>query len=429
MTEPIDAVAELITPKRVFLATLLVVLTVLVFFLVYVFANALLYLFIGAILSTALKPLVNWLRNRGVAALTATTAVYALVVLAVLGVLACILPVVFEQAGKLSEKLPRNYQELVTQLNNSSSSLVKRIAQRLPQEFEPPQKAPPTEGAYQRVTQALSYGDWLFRVFFAIIAVILIAFYWSLQEERTVRALQLAFPPPRRESVRELITTVEAKMGAYVRGQGILCLTVGTLDFVAYLVIGLPYATTLGIIAGVLEAVPVFGPVLGAIPPTLLALSIEPNRVIWVIVASVAVQQMENYVLVPRIMGGAVGVNPVATLLAIAAFGSLMGLPGAVLAIPLAALVQMLLDRLLLDPHAFEPEKPQGRDAASVVRYHARDLVHDVRLYLRGKEENPSTRNDSIEEAVESIAQDIDQLLAENMEVATPSAALAGGRR
>jgi hypothetical protein len=168
----------------------------------------------------------------------------------------------------------------------------------------------------------------------------------------------------------------------------------------------------LGIIAGILEAVPYFGPVLGAVPPLLLALSTEPSLAIWVLVAGFLIQQTENYLLVPRIMRGAVGVNPVVTLLGIAGFGTLLGIPGAVLAIPLAALVQMFLDRLLLHAEALEPAPPGGRDALSVVRYHARDLAHDVRLYLRSKGETSSRGNDAIEESIESIAEDIDRMLA-----------------
>lgn len=416
-----------VTPRRVLAATLIVVATLLAFLLVYVFANSVLYLFVGITLSTALKPLVAKIRNRGVSILASTLLVYALVVSTIIGLVSWALPVVIEQFGKLSEHLPGSYQQLLAELQHSSNALVRRAAQQLPEQFDVGAQPVAATGIWAHVQRALSYGDWLFRGILSVVAIMLIAFYWTLHEERTIRSLQLLLPPPRRESLRDLISTVEAKMGAYVRGQGILCLTVGALDFLAYLIIGLPYALTLGIIAGILEAVPVFGPVLGAVPPLLLALSVDPSKALWVLIAAAGVQQMENYILVPRIMGGALGVNPVTTLLAIAAFGTLLGLPGAVLAIPLAALVQMVLDRVLLDPRAFEPEVPRGRDAASVVRYRARDLAHDVRIYLRHKEDNPSSRHDSIEEAIESISEEIDRRLSTHPFIPGP-ASFSGGR-
>jgi predicted PurR-regulated permease PerM len=411
MTQTVVSPAASIAPKHAALSTLVIGLTLLVFLLLYVFANALLYLFVGVILATALKPMIGWFEQRGVSPVKATLLIYAAVMCAVLAAVASILPLFFDQLSKLSADLPTNYQQLLSYLAESSSTLLRRIAHRLPRQLDDGLTPREPQAVYESVTTALSYGDWLVHEIFALVAVLLIGFYWSLQEERTIRALQLLWPVSRRDEVRVWMATMEAKMGAYVRGQGLLCLAVGVLSFIAYAVIGLPYVTTLAIIAGVLEAVPVFGPMLGAAPPLLLALSIEPARAIWVLAAAIAIQQTENYLLVPRIMGSAVGVNPIATLLAIAAFGTLMGLPGAVLAIPLAALTQMVVDRLVLNPQITESLPPEGRDAASVVRYHAQALAHDVRLYLRNKTENPSSRNDAVEEAIESIAEDVDRLL------------------
>ena len=95
---------------------------------------------------------------------------------------------------------------------------------------------------------------------------------------------------------------METKVGFYIAGQGILCLVIGIMALVAYRLIGLPNALVLALIAGVLEAVPMIGPLLGAIPAALVALSIAPDKLIWVIVATVVIQQLENSLLVPRVM-------------------------------------------------------------------------------------------------------------------------------
>ena len=100
-------------------------------------------------------------------------------------------------------------------------------------------------------------------------------------------------------------------------GQGILCLTIGLMALVAYLLIGLPNVLVLALIAGVMEAVPMVGPLIGAVPAALVALSIAPSKLMWVIIATLIFQQLENYLLVPRVMNKAVGVNPFVSLLAI----------------------------------------------------------------------------------------------------------------
>jgi hypothetical protein len=177
--------------------------------------------------------------------------------------------------------------------------------------------------------------------------------------------------------------------------------------------IGLPNAFALAIIAGVLEAIPLLGPVLGAIPALLVALAIEPVLAIWVGVAAIAIQLIENYLLVPRVMDRAVGVSPLITILAIAAFGSALGVLGALLAIPIAAMAQLVIDRFLLREESAAPRPPNGRDAVSALRYEAQDLALDIRKVVRRKVERPSATADRFEDELESIAADLDRLLAE----------------
>ena len=198
-------------------------------------------------------------------------------------------------------------------------------------------------------------------------------------------------------------------MGGFVLGQSILCLTIGVLATISYILIGLPYALVLGIVAGILEAVPVIGPILGAVPPVLIALTLEPSKVIWVIVASLLIQQAENYLLVPRIMNRSVGVRPFVTLLALAAFTSLLGLPGAILAVPMAAIIQLLIDRFVLDTTAQEPVQPAGRSQLSVLHYEAQDLMQDMRKQFREKD----GQVDEMEDSLESIVTDLNHILAE----------------
>jgi predicted PurR-regulated permease PerM len=407
------------------------------FFLLYLLQSVFFLLFVGIVLATALRPLINATARLGFSHSTSVSLVYAVLAVVLLGAIIGGLPLLVDQLSAMVAEVPKYYEHLRTELLRVPSDLVRRAAKQLPEKIlipvvqepvagEPASEQVPTHPGLHAVTQALSYGQPVMRTVLAAGAVLLLAFYWSLQEDRTLRGILMAVPTAKRDSARELLDSILKKVGAYLRGQGILCLVVGSMNLVAFLIIGLPNAVSLGVLAGVCEAVPMFGPVLGAIPAMFVALSVDPSKVLWVIVAAGLIQQAENYLLVPRVMDKSVGVNPVVTLLAIAGFGSILGFAGAILAIPLAAIIQVLLDRFVLSGEALEPPKPEGRDAVSLIRYQARELIHDARMLTRRQGEE-QIDGDPIEEELEAIALDLDRALPEPPPPAEPATVAAAG--
>ena len=158
------------------------------------------------------------------------------------------------------------------------------------------------------------------------------------------------------------------------------------------------------------------GPLLGAIPAGLVALSIGPSKLVWVIVSTVIIQQLENSLLVPRVMRKAVGVNPFVSLISIFAFSSLFGIAGALMAIPMAVIIQLLLDRFVFHPTAKDPELSAGRDSASRLRYEAQDLAEDLRGQARHRKRGSDLRVkqiDQVMDEIETITTDLDALLAQ----------------
>jgi hypothetical protein len=193
-------------------------------------------------------------------------------------------------------------------------------------------------------------------------------------------------------------------------------LSIGLMSLVAYWIIGLPYLLVLAFVAALMEAIPIVGPLLGAIPAVLVALTLGPDKALWVIVATLIIQQAENSLLVPRIMRQAVGVNPFVTLLSLFAFSALLGIPGALLAIPMAAIIQILLNHFVFQPGALEAEAPAGRDYASRLRQEAQALAQDLRSQARQSPDGSDERVKQTEEALdelETLAADLDKLLAE----------------
>jgi predicted PurR-regulated permease PerM len=411
------------TPRQVAGATL-VVLGVIVAFLLVVQLQAVIFsLFVAIVISTAIAPLVDGLHARGVPRWSGVVIVYACMLLAFGLVVWLIVPVVAEQGAAIATTSGQFYVGLLNTLRLSPSRLIRRLALQLPAGVTPePTPAETPEEMLQAVQQAAMVAGDVIEGIFVFLAVFLLAFFWTLERERIVRSLLLLVPQPNRESTRELYQETEIKVGGYVRGVVILAVIVGAMALVAYLLIGLPYALLLAIIAGLFEVIPIIGPPLGILPAVLVALAFDPSKVYLVLIAYVIIQSTENALLVPRIMGRTVGVSPVVSLLALAAFGTLFGVAGALLAIPLAAVIQLLLDRYVLGPTAVEPDAPDGRSGLSVLRYEAQQLVSDVRNRFRDNPREMNDEADRVEDEIEALAADLDSLLAqsENGEEANP---------
>ncbi|HUG55930.1 MAG TPA: AI-2E family transporter [Candidatus Limnocylindrales bacterium] len=158
-----------------------------------------------------------------------------------------------------------------------------------------------------------------------------------------IRAGVLRLLPARYRLQVEHVEDETARLfGAYVRAQLLLGVIVGVLSGIAFGLLGVPYALFLAVLAGVLELVPIIGPIIAGVMAGLVALTEPFPLVVWVLLAAFAIQQLENQLLVPRISGGAVGIPPVAALIAVLFGLEVAGLVGAIFAVPLAGLLATL---------------------------------------------------------------------------------------
>jgi predicted PurR-regulated permease PerM len=405
-------------------ATLVLVFVALSFWLLYRFSQVIFILFIAIVIGTVIRPVVAWLYSRGVTRMAGVIIVYLLLLALLISFVLVLFPLIVEQGTTIAAAVPGYYQSLHEWMVNYPNQMIVRLSEFLPATLpglEPIQQT--GEQMLASAGQALGYAASAAKVFLMATAILLLAFHWTLDGPRTIQSLLLLVPTGQRESISELISAMETKVGFYIAGQGVLCLVIGIMALVAYLLIGLPNALVLALLAGVLEAVPLIGPLLGAIPAAVIALSIAPSKLVWVIVATLVIQQVENSLLVPRVMRKAVGVNPFVSLLAIFAFSSLFGIAGALMAIPTAAIIQLLLDRFVFHPGTMESEVSTGRDYASRLRYEAQDLAQDLRKQARLKKEGSDLivkQTDQVMDEIEAITTDLDSLLAQ---VNTPGAA------
>lgn len=406
------------TFRRVMWATIVLVLVAFCFWLFYRFYQVVFVLFFAIVLGTVIRPVVTWLNRRGLPRIAGVLVVYLLLLALIVGFVLLVFPSIVEQGSTISAAVPGYYLSLREWMTNSPNQMIVQLSTFLPAAL--PGLAPIEQTGQQVLIfagQAVGYITGAAKAVFLVTTILLLAFHWTLDGPRTILSLLQLVPKSRRESISELTSAIEEKVGFYIAGQGVLCLVIGILSLVTYLLIGLPNALVLALVAGVLEAVPLIGPLLGAIPAGVIALSIAPSKLIWVVVATLVIQQTESIFLVPRVMRKAVGVNPFVSLLAIFAFSSLFGIAGALMAIPTAAIIQLLLDRFVFHPAEQEPEISSDRDYASRLRYETQDLAQDLRKQARldkGGSDLRIKQIDHVMDEIEAITTDLDVLLAQD---------------
>ncbi len=437
----VAALANL-TLRQIVLGTMTVLAVTLAFLLLYRFYSVVFLLFVALAIQIALDPLVRLLAARGVNKIVALFAIY-------IGLFAIIGAVIWFGAAPLSDQvrdvsatLPAYYHRMHESLLHAPIGFVRGLASVLPAEpsaslvtavvnqggGEAAAGAVTTTADTTQAANAaspLQAWEWFAtgaRAFFALFAVLALAFYWTLEGDVIMRRLILKAPANRRDELRALIAESQSKIGAFFRGQLILCSIIGAASTAAYLLLGIPNAFLLGLLMALFESVPLVGPFLGAIPALIVTMSFAPEKVVWVIGALLAIQILESNLLVPRVMDRSVGVNAIITMLALAAFGALFGLLGALLAVPLAAILQIVVGRVLFNAPINDETTPAAPVAAdlsrgriSVLRLEAHNVVQAVRKQARNAEESGEAVEDSAEQTeddIEAIAAELDSLLS-----------------
>ena len=182
---------------------------------------------------------------------------------------------------------------------------------------------------------------------FGVITILVLAFYLMVDGDSLVGLFVRMFAPENRTQVRDACQRVTAKVSAWLGGQLLLGTIIGTTAAIGLFLMGVPFFYVLALIAGVGELIPIVGPILSAVPAIAVALSVKPALALGVIVFFFAQQQLENHILVPKIMQRQVGISPVGVIVALLIGGSLLGVLGAILAVPTAAILQVLFEELV----------------------------------------------------------------------------------
>ena len=338
------------TARQTLIVTLTITATVLGAYLVWRLSEIVLLLLGAIIFASAVQPYVTALDKRGLPRslaiilidLFAIIFVLALTIIAIPPLISFIVTVV--QSGVLSTKLTQLATRLAIFGWDKFQVLIPVFS--LPSQLDT--LIANTGDEVQRqawtITQSTMVGLGQAVLLFTM------AFYWLTSRERTLALLLLLSPKMQRQSVHAIWNDIEFRLGAYVRGQAILMVIIGVASYVGLFFLGVPFAPALALIAGLTEAIPIVGPLMGAVPAVIVGFTVSPVVGLSVAVLYGVIQVLENNILVPRIMSNNVGLNPLVIIIAIVAGSSLNGIVGAVLAIPLAGALQVLAQHVWLTP-------------------------------------------------------------------------------
>ncbi|MEO8383510.1 MAG: AI-2E family transporter [Acidobacteriota bacterium] len=178
----------------------------------------------------------------------------------------------------------------------------------------------------------------------SVFAVLFMVAYMLIDAERLRNLFLLVYPPEVRGRRRRTLIRIGKRMSAWLSAQLILCLIIGVSTFVGFTLLGIPYALPLAIMAGVGELIPAIGPTVGAVPALIVAL-LSSRWQFWAVLAfAILLQKIENYLIVPRIMARKVSISPLAVFIAFMVGAALLGVMGAIMAIPVAAIAQVAFD-------------------------------------------------------------------------------------
>lgn len=284
-------------------------------------------LFIAFLLMTAFHPLVVFLERFRIHRVLGIFFIYAIVFGFFGASLVGAIPTLINQSGRLVTELPNFISRVLPYWNIDVAAISQQIQ-------------PIGEGLV-KVTLGI------FSNVLAVVTVMVFTFYFLLERRHAEDILTSIFGSDVARQVLGVLRNIERRLGSWVRGQLVLMTVVGALSYIGLLVLHIEYALPLAILAGLLELVPMVGPILSAIPAIFVALATSPFLALSVLALYIIVQQIENNLLVPIIMKQSVGFAPIVTITILMVGGRLAGAPGAILSVPIALVVQEIITYFL----------------------------------------------------------------------------------
>jgi predicted PurR-regulated permease PerM len=322
-------------------------LAALVFFIawaMYEARGALLIIYISGLMATGLGPVVHAIEHmvpagtQRVPRWLAILVIYVGLVGTLTAVGILVIPPLVDQAEQLGTQAP-------ALLDRAQSFLIARgLLDHRITVGEAVQRAPGPGAAVGTVATAVTR---VFAAILAFITILILTFYLLIESDVLFAAFARLFPRADRPRVEEAATEISTKVSAWLSGQLILAGTIGVTAAMGLYLLGVPYFYVLAVVAAIGETIPMIGPMLSAIPAVIVGFTVSPKTGLFVLLFWIVQQQVENHLLVPKVMERQVGVSAVTVIVALLIGGSVLGIMGAVLAVPTAAILQVVIQEFL----------------------------------------------------------------------------------
>jgi predicted PurR-regulated permease PerM len=337
------------TIKRLIVFGVIVSIAALILtWVLYLVRSTLITAYISALFAMGISPLVRIIERQKVVNIGqrvprwfAILLIYAAIVGALVGIGMAVIPPLIEQAEQLWQNLP-------TWFNQAQDFLIRNgILRERYTLSEAVKQAPTPQAAGNLAGTIFGYVRNVVGGLFGVVTILLLTFYMLVESRALFSFFVRLFPRHERPRVASISNTVAQKVSAWLGGQLLLSLIIGVTSAIALWAMGVPYFYVLALISAIGEMIPMVGPIIAAIPAILVAVTVSPGLAIGVVVFYILQQQVENTILVPKIMGRQVGLNAVTVIIALGIGAQLLGVIGAILSVPTAAILQVLFEELV----------------------------------------------------------------------------------
>jgi predicted PurR-regulated permease PerM len=337
------------TAQRVALATLVVIAMVAAALALWKLKLVIALVFLGFIVAAAIRPGIDALRRRGVPRPAGLMLHYLAFAAVIALFLWAVVPRAIDQVqnalgGTTQEQIQREAAESKGFKHDILTAIDKRLRE-LPE-------------AGELFDPALEVTITVFEILLGLLFVLATAGYWIFERDRAVDFIASLVQRPRRKTVRDTWDLIDAKLGAFVRGQVVLILLVASALSIAFWAIGLPYFLLVAAFAGIVEIVPVIGPIVAGAVAIGVGFTESWQLALAAGICVLVVRLLEDYLVIPRVLGDATGLSPLLVLVSVTAVGILFGGFAVILAVPLVAVLVTVLDVVVRDKDPTAEEVP-----------------------------------------------------------------------
>ncbi len=300
-------------------------------FLLGTLRGILLVILASFVLAIGFQPAIRWFERRGMKRGLGLALVLMAFLVVFGGMLALALPLIVSQAGEMLDELPTAVERL-----QGGDGLIARLANLVDIDRIATEGTADPEAALQFVGSAAGF-------IFNFLTVLLVTPYFALSMPAMKRWLVRLLRPQHREDFLHLVGESTDLMANFIVGNLVISVIAGVVTWVGLTIIGVPYALALAAWVAITDLIPVLGALLGALGVAAVAYTQSPEALIWAMLLLIVYQQAENFLIAPRVMNRAVDLSPATVIIALMVGGSLAGLVGALLALPLAALIKIVI--------------------------------------------------------------------------------------